>query len=114
MIEAMSVDLEKARERLDARRAELEALSQMSAESRATVTLDQQSVGRLSRMDSMQQQAMAAAQERRRQHDLTRIEMAERRLKSGDYGYCVECDAEIPDGRLAIDPMAEKCVNCAS
>ncbi|TPW25915.1 TraR/DksA family transcriptional regulator [Pararhizobium mangrovi] len=110
----MSIDLEKARQRLDARRLELEELSAMSAESRATVMLDQQSAGRLSRMDSMQQQAMAAAQERRRKHDRGRIKMAERRLAAGDYGYCVECDAEIPDGRLAIDPMAEKCVACAS
>ncbi len=110
----MTIDLEKARARLDARRHELEELSEMSAEARAPVALDQQSVGRLSRMDSMQQQAMAAAQERRRRNDLARIEMAERRLKSGDYGHCTECDAEIPDGRLAIDPMAEKCVRCAS
>ncbi len=62
----------------------------------------------------MQQQAMAEAQERQRQRDLLRIEMAERRIKDGDYGYCAECDAEIPDGRLAIDPMAELCVHCAS
>ncbi len=114
MISGMSIDLDKARERLAARRAELEALSELSAEARATVMLDQQAVGRLSRMDSMQQQAMAAAQERRRRHDLARIDMAERRLRSGDYGHCTECDAEIPDGRLAIDPMAERCVRCAS
>ena len=62
----------------------------------------------------MQQQAMAEAQERLRQRDLMRIEMAERRINNDDYGYCTECDAEIPDGRLEIDPMAEKCVGCAS
>lgn len=75
--------------------------------------LDQQSVGRLSRMDAMQQQAMAQAAERARKRDLMRIEMAERRLKDGDYGYCEDCGEEIPDGRLAIDPMAERCVKCA-
>ena len=109
----MTVDIEKARDRLAAKRAELEELSRISQESRATVELDQQSVGRLSRMDAMQTQAMAQAQERKRQHDLVRIEMAMRRIEAGDYGYCAECDAEIPDGRLAIDPMAEKCVGCA-
>ena len=62
----------------------------------------------------MQQQAMAEAQERARQRDLLRIEMAERRINEGDYGYCVGCDNEIPDKRLEIDPMAEKCVQCAS
>ena len=109
----MTVDLVKARTRLDARRAELQALSDEASEARATVALDQQSVGRLSRMDAMQGQAMAEATERRRQLDLQRIEMAERRLAAGDYGYCTECDEEIPDGRLAIDPMAERCVGCA-
>ena len=109
----MTVDLVKARTRLDARRAELQALSDEASEARATVALDQQSVGRLSRMDAMQGQAMAEATERRRRLDLQRIEMAERRLAAGDYGYCTECDEEIPDGRLAIDPMAERCVGCA-
>lgn len=109
----MTIDLAKARERLDARRKELETLSEGAAEARATVMLDQQAVGRLSRMDAMQGQAMAEATERRRRLDLTRIEMAERRLAAGDYGYCAQCDEEIPDGRLAIDPMAERCVGCA-
>ncbi|MCR9138779.1 MAG: TraR/DksA C4-type zinc finger protein [Alphaproteobacteria bacterium] len=109
----MAIDLEIARKRLRLRRGELEEISKLSEDARATVELDQQAVGRLSRMDSMQQQAMAEAQERQRQRDLLRIEMAERRIKDGDYGYCTECDTEIPDGRLAIDPMAEKCVNCA-
>ncbi|MCB1414903.1 MAG: TraR/DksA C4-type zinc finger protein [Nitratireductor sp.] len=109
----MATDLEKARERLAAKREELEELSRISQEARATVELDQQSVGRLSRMDAMQQQAMAEAQERSRKRDLIRIEQAERRIREGEYGYCSECGEEIADGRLAIDPMAEKCVNCA-
>lgn len=109
----MAIDLEIARKRLAKRKAEIEELSRLSEEARSTVELDQQTVGRLSRMDSMQQQAMAEAQERMRQRDLLRIEMAERRINTEDYGYCMECDAEIPDGRLEIDPMAEKCVHCA-
>lgn len=109
----MPIDIQIAKKRLAERREELEGLSEISKEARDTVELDQQAVGRLSRMDAMQQQAMAEAQERTRQLDLQRIELAERRLREGDYGYCVECDEEIPDGRLAIDPMAERCVRCA-
>lgn len=109
----MSVNIERAKRRLEQKRAELEDLRKISQQARETVALDQQSVGRLSRMDAMQQQAMANAQERTRTLDLQRIEMAYRRIKDGDYGYCVECDEEIPDGRLKIDPMAERCVNCA-
>lgn len=109
----MTIDLDVARKRLNDKRRELEADSALSPDSRAPVELDQQSVGRLSRMDALQQQAMAQAAERARKRDLMRIEMAERRLKDGDYGFCDDCGEEIPDGRLAIDPMAERCVKCA-
>ena len=109
----MAIDLKRATERLEARQSELEEMSKLSSDARRTVELDQQSVGRLSRMDAMQNQAMAQAQERTRQLDLQRVEMALRRVREGDYGYCIECDEEIPDQRLAIDPMAERCVRCA-
>lgn len=99
--------------RLKALREELEALSALSAEARDPVALDQQSVGRLSRMDAMQQQAMNQATEAKRKRDLVRIEAAERRLRDNEYGYCEECGEPIPDGRLEIDPMAERCVACA-
>ncbi len=106
-------DLEKARTRLNLKRKEPEAISDLSSQSRDAVTLDQQSVGRLSRMDAMQQQAMSKATEQKRQLELVRIEAAERRLRDEDYGYCEDCGEQIPDGRLEIDPMAEHCVNCA-
>ena len=110
----MEPDLEAARKRLDDKKKDLASMSALSQEARAPVKLDQQSVGRLSRMDAMQQQAMAEAQERARKRDLVRIEMAERRLAEGGYGWCADCGDVIPDKRLAIDPMAEKCVRCAS
>lgn len=99
---------------LEALRDELRGLSENSKESRGTVTLDQQSVGRLSRMDALQGQAMAQASERRRFRDLIRIDEALQRLRDGDYGYCVECDEEIAEKRLEVDPAAALCVNCAS
>lgn len=109
----MSIDLAKARNRLEARRGEIERESELARQSRETVELDQQSVGRLSRMDAMQAQQMAQAQERTRQAQLTRIDMAMRRIGEGEYGYCVECDCEIAEKRLEADPMAERCINCA-
>ena len=109
----MAIDLKAARERLEALRSELTELSKASEQARKTVTLDQQSIGRLSRMDALQQQAMAEAAERARKRDLVRVDQALRRLEDGEYGYCADCGEEIPDKRLAIDPMAERCVNCA-
>lgn len=107
------IEADTAHRLLDARREELEALSSLSAAGRDPVALDQQSVGRLSRMDAMQQQAMDKATEQARRRDLQRIEAAERRLRDGNYGYCEDCGEEIAEGRLRIDPMAERCIGCA-
>lgn len=103
----------QALEKLKELKAELEALSEISQEARATVTLDQQSVGRLSRMDALQGQAMAQAAERQRRADLQRIEAAFRRLEEGEFGYCVECGDEIAAKRLEVDPAAAFCIKCA-
>ena len=92
---------------------ELESLSEISEDARATVTLDQQSVGRLSRMDALQGQAMAQASERQRRANIQRIEAALARLKIGEYGACVECGDDISEGRLKADPAAAFCINCA-
>jgi DnaK suppressor protein len=98
---------------LEQRRAELEELRDVSADGREPVTLDQQSVGRVSRVDAMQQQAMAQAQERQRGHELVRIEQALARIEEGEFGWCRECGEEIPAKRLTIDPAAPLCVQCA-
>ncbi|GAB5486705.1 MAG: TraR/DksA C4-type zinc finger protein [Parasphingorhabdus sp.] len=96
------------------RQAELKALDQDGANWRSTVELDQQSVGRLSRMDAMQQQEMAQAEARRRTSDLARIDQALKRLEEDEYGWCAECGEPIAYKRLEIDPAAHLCINCAS
>jgi len=109
----MTIDLDAARKALLARRQELTALSEMSADSREAVSLDQQSVGRLSRMDAMQAQAMAKANERQRRVELSRIDSALRRIDEDEYGYCQKCGEEIAEKRLVVDPAASFCVDCA-
>jgi DnaK suppressor protein len=109
----MTIDFERTKARLAELKEQIETESRQSASSREALELDQQSVGRLSRMDAMQNQAMAEAQERKRRNQLVRIELAMRRLKEGEYGSCRECGEEIAEGRLIADPMAECCVGCA-
>ena len=92
---------------------QLRQLSETAKDSRAPVKLDQQSVGRLSRMDAMQQQSMELATEERRQHRLAALAAALRRGKSGDYGFCLKCDDKIAAGRLAGDPAVTICIDCA-
>ena len=109
----MTVDTDIARAALQARQDELERLSENSADARATVTLDQASVGRLSRMDALQSQAMAQATERQRAAELARIKSALLRMEEDEYGYCIVCGEEIAAKRLEIDPAASHCVKCA-
>lgn len=100
--------------RLVDRQFELKALDADGKSWRNTVELDQQSVGRLSRMDAMQQQEMAQAEARRRIGDLVRIDQAMKRLEEDEYGWCSECGDPIAFRRLEIDPAAHLCINCAS
>ncbi|MER0239849.1 TraR/DksA C4-type zinc finger protein [Fulvimarina sp. MAC8] len=107
------IDTDKFQKRLETELEELTTLSEDASENRAPVELDQQSVGRLSRMDAMQVQQMAQAVERRRRDRIQKIRRALARIEDGDYGYCHECDEPIASGRLEIDPAAHLCVNCA-
>lgn len=105
---------EEARAALIARQEEIAAEDAANADSTDVVELQQDSVGRLSRMDAMQQQAMAQAQERRRAAERARIAAALKRLDEGEWGYCGTCGEEIAEKRLRHDPSAAQCVRCAS
>lgn len=105
--------IEAFRERLQSELDETTRLIDESREYRAPVELDQQSVGRLSRMDAMQQQAMAQDITRRRQHRKLAIERALSRISDSEFGYCAGCGEPIAVRRLEIDPTFEACVRCA-
>lgn len=110
----MTFDAETARKLLIARRAELDALRTISEDAQAPVDLDQQSVGRLSRMDALQQQAMAQAQDRARQKERVMIEAALTRIRDGEYGACVSCGEDIDEKRLKLNPSVAFCIRCAA
>ena len=112
MTDRADLDVIVIRRALEQERAELLDVSTSAKEVRQPVELDQQSVGRLSRMDAMQVQAMAQAVEARRRGRLQAIEAALQRLDSGDFGYCVECGDEISPKRLDIDPTTTRCIDC--
>lgn len=101
------------RARLEARLEELRELADISKAERAAVELDQTKVGRLSRMDALQVQAMAQAQGERRNAEIARTEAALRRVEDGEFGYCLSCDEPIAPKRLDADPATPLCVGCA-
>lgn len=106
--------LEQYRQKLLEIRAQLEALEETGEAAAETVELDQSKVGRLSRMDAMQAQAMSIETNRRRQEELRQITRALKKIKDGDYGYCVSCDEAIAEKRLDVNPATTLCIDCAN
>lgn len=109
----MALGHDEARALLLARLAELDRQDALAADSAAPVTLDQESVGRLSRMDALQVQAMALASERRRAAERLQIDAALRRIETNDYGWCIACGEEIAEARLRHNPAVTQCIECA-
>ncbi len=107
------IDVESFRRRLTVEAAALRESGDASRGERAPVTLDQQSVGRLSRMDALQVQEMAKASETRRQVRLRQIEAAQQRIDGGEFGECLNCGEIIGAKRLALDPAVPNCIKCA-
>ncbi|BAQ18807.1 TraR/DksA family transcriptional regulator [Methyloceanibacter caenitepidi] len=110
---AAETNLRALRAQLVERLRDLRDRSQTTADNRRPVELDQTSVGRVSRMDAMQGQAMAVATEQRRHDEARRIEAAIKRIEVGEYGYCTACGEEIAEKRLAADPTVATCIKCA-
>ena len=100
--------------RIAARLASLEAEEATARAGREQVTLDQTSVGRLSRMDALQRQAMAQATARRREAEIARLTDAARRFAQApeDFGWCEECGEPVGMRRLEADPALRLCVEC--
>ena len=107
------INLKVFRERLDSMRKEVTLNSEISKGERKPVTLDQTMVGRLSRMDAMQSQAMAIETERRRSVEIRRIDAALERINQGEFGYCGVCGELIGSKRLENDPTVVACIICA-
>jgi DnaK suppressor protein len=78
------------------------------------VTLDQQSVGRVSRIDAIQQQQMAIANQQQANDVLQRIELALARMDADNYGDCLDCGESIAHARLQAQPFAGLCIDCQS
>jgi len=105
--------LQLFRDQLLEKQAELHGIEATGDEAAKTVELDQSRVGRLSRMDALQGQAMSLEAKRRRTLELQKITGALQRLEQGGYGYCVKCGEEIAGKRLELDPATPLCIGCA-
>lgn len=108
------MDAKRFRKQLLSLRQSLQEAQETGDGAEKTVELDQTRVGRLSRMDALQAQAMSIETGRRRRQKLVQIEAALRRIDEGEYGYCQECGEDIAVARLKVDPAVYLCIDCAS
>ena len=74
--------------------------------------LDQTAVGRLSRMDTLQGQALARDLQDREEARLALLQGALARLSAGTYGWCAACSGPIPFARLLVVPESPECGSC--
>ncbi len=97
-----------ARERLTVLMVQVDSDLALAQESGATVEPNESNVGRLSRMDALQQQASTQflAVQRRR------IVAALDRLDAGTYGRCCECGEAVESERMRRDAMILFCAEC--
>ncbi len=105
-------DLTALRSAILAEIAEIHAVEASTSSDHKPLELDQQSVGRLSRMDAMQQQAMSKATRARRLQRKRLLEATLPRLESDEYGYCAECGEAITLKRLTFNPALTRCLDC--
>jgi len=110
---ADDIDNEFFRAQLIELRDEILAVGETGDQAAQPVELDQSKVGRLSRMDAMQAQAMSLETKRRREVHLRQIDAALNRIDADDYGRCIDCDEWIAHRRLEFDPATTRCIRCA-
>lgn len=109
--ELTDAQIGELRRALEALEAELEQALAGSEEGARVVSLDQP-IGRLSRMDAIQQQNMAAASRRQQELRLGQVRVALRAIEDGEYGDCKSCDEPIALRRLTARPETPFCLRC--
>ena len=93
-------------------RSQFEATLMRSASAAQPVELDQQAIGRVSRIDAIQQQKMVEANRARLKIRLGHVKAALTAIDEDDYGYCRRCEEEISVNRLKAKPETPICLTC--
>lgn len=109
-----SAQLAELRVELERRLTKLEKSMRVTDEALRTVELDQTAVGRLSRMDSLQNQSLSKGLREREVVQLSQIRSALQRIEDDLYGTCEVCGGAVPFERLFVFPEAPECASCVT
>jgi len=91
---------------------DLEASLAETAAAARPVELDQPAMGRVSRIDAIQQQKMLEANRVAQQTQLQLARSARHRFGEDEYGDCMACGEEIGVARLRARPESLYCIEC--
>ena len=91
---------------------ELNQQLKINREAAGVVELDQTSVGRVSRMEAIQQQSMVISTREKTSLRLEKVRYAIKMMAQDEYGFCKRCDEVISFARLLAQPESNLCVNC--
>jgi len=94
-------------------REDLTHLLALSAEGARPVDLEEP-IGRVSRMDAMQQQSMLQANRNAAQLRLQQVGAALARFREEEYGFCQSCGEDVGYPRLKARPETPFCLACQS
>ena len=99
------------RPRIETRIQEIRDSLAATAQDREAISPDA-SIGRLSRLDSMQMQQLALGVQTRMKEEISRLQEALGRIDRGIFGTCELCRKDISAERLDYQPDAAVCVDC--
>ena len=95
-------------EQIESTKEEIEELIELTK----PISLDN-SIGRLSRMDAINNKTINEKALRDKKSTLQKLERAVERYEEDKLGTCIKCGQEIPLGRLRIMPYTTRCVKCS-
>lgn len=71
-------------------------------------------IGRVSRMDAINNKSVAEAGLRNAKEKLKGLNRVYSQIDSDSFGKCLKCNQQIPFARILIRPQSVLCVRCAS
>ncbi len=71
------------------------------------------SIGRVSRMDAINNKSVAEASLRTSKRKLSNLKVALTKIDDENFGSCSRCENPIPPARLMYMPESTRCVRCA-
>ena len=102
---ALQIKIESELSRLRSEISELEIVTKPISPENA--------IGRISRMDAINNKSVNEATLRAKKVELLKLEKAIAKIDDPKFGICVRCGKPIPEGRIMLMPGATRCVSCS-